>query len=134
MKFRIFSATLLLASLFFIITCKKAEDSSSIPDIYSSWTVLQTDAEGQIYNVELKFNTDNTFDWILLDSVEGHSNSHIAFELVDNIMYITQDTDCSSQGEYYILEESNKLAIIAIEDYCEPRAEALEYLWEKKTQ
>ncbi len=66
-----------LFSVFLIIlisgSCKKdcncdVIDVSS-PDIYGSWTVLQTDQQGQLYNVELTFNTNNTFDWILLDTV-----------------------------------------------------------------
>ncbi len=80
----------------------------------------------------MRFNTDNSYDWILLDTVEGHTNSHAEFNLVENIMVITSDPDCSAKGEYYLIKELNKLAVISITDGCEPRAAALEYLWEKK--
>lgn len=113
-------------------SCKKDNDSVKTPDIYGSWIVLQTDSQGVQFNVELKFNTDNSFDWILLDSVEGHSNSHAKFNLVENVMVITEDADCSFEGEYYLIKEVDKLAIIAITDGCGPRASGLEYLWKKK--
>ena len=121
-----------LSIFIFFSSCKKDNDSIQTPDIYGSWTVLQTDAQGLQYNVELKFNTDNSYDWILLDTVDGHSNSHAKFNLAENVMVITEDPDCSLEGEYILIKESNKLAIIAITDGCGPRAAALEYLWEKK--
>jgi len=115
-----------------ISSCKKNDEAPKSPDIVGSWTVLQTDAQGLQYNVELKFNTDNSYDWILLDTVEGHSNSHAKFNLIENVMVITEDADCSFEGEYYLIKEADKLAIIAITDGCDPRAMALEYLWKKK--
>jgi hypothetical protein len=111
-------------------SCKK--DETLVPDIYGSWTVLQTDSQGQSYNVELRFNTDNTYDWILLDSVEGHSDSHAEFQLTDNVMVITKDVDCDGYGEYLLIREQDKLAIVNVVDDCSLRANALEYLWDKK--
>ena len=132
MKKLLFPIVAALSFLLIIGSCKKDDDNVQTPDIYGSWTVLQTDDQGVQYNVELRFNTNNSYDWILLDTVEGHTNSHAEFNLVENIMIITSDADCSAEGEYYLIKESNKLAVIAITDGCEPRAAALEYLWEKK--
>ena len=112
-------------------SCKKDCDVQS-PDIYGSWIVLQTDSEGVQFNVELKFNTNNTYDWILLDSVEGHGNSHAEFTLNENLLSITNDADCSSVGEYYLTVEAHKLAVIAKTEGCEPRAAALEWIWKRK--
>ncbi len=119
-----------IISMIIVGSCKK--ESTETPDIYGSWIVLQTDDMGQNYRVELKFNTDNSYDWILLDTAEGHSNSYAKFDIVDKVMVITDDADCDQKGEYYLIREVNKLAIISIVDGCEPRARALEYLWEKK--
>lgn len=119
------------AIIFSIESCTKDCDVET-RDIYGSWTVLQTDSQGLQYNVELKFNTDNSYDWILLDSVEGHSNSHAEYTLSENLMTITVDADCSSLGEYFITVEANKLALIAKTEGCGPRAAALEWVWEKK--
>ncbi|MBC8320997.1 MAG: hypothetical protein H8E34_09765 [Bacteroidetes bacterium] len=102
------------------------------PDIYGSWTVLQTDQQGLQYDVELKFNTNNTYDWILLDTATGHTNSHAEFTLSENLMIITLDADCSSVGEYYLTVEADKLALIAKTDGCAPRAAALEWIWKRK--
>lgn len=112
-----------------VFGCSK---DSGTPNIYGSWTVLQTDDSGVSYNVELKINSDNSYDWTLLDSVEGHSNSHANFTLDENILLITQDDDCSSVGEYYVVYEANKLAIISIHEECTPRSKALEYIWKKE--
>ncbi len=132
MKNYLFSSLIALSFIFLISSCKKDEDSIQSPDIYGSWTVLQTDSQGLQYNVELKFNTDNSYDWILLDSVDGHSNSYAKFNLIENVMVITEDADCSFEGEYLLIKEYDKLAIIAITESCGPRAAALEYLWVKK--
>ncbi len=131
MKTHLIPLITVLAFIIIVGSCKK-DDAPKAPDIYGSWTVLQTDAQGLQYNVEIRFNTDNSYDWILLDSVEGHSNSHAKFNLIENVMVITEDADCSFEGEYYLIKELDKLAIIAITDGCGPRANALEYLWVKK--
>ena len=112
-------------------SCKTKCDSYDL-DLYHSWTVLQTDSEGLQFNVELRFNTDNTYDWILLDQAEGHSNSHAEFNLDDNLMTITSDADCDGPGEYYLTVEAGKLAIMAKTEACEPRANALEWVWKRK--
>ncbi len=121
--------TLIFALLLFG-SCEKDCEIQS-PDIYGSWIVLQTDNEGLQFNVALTFNANNTYDWVLLDSVEGHGNSHAEFTLTENIMTITNDADCSSLGEYYMIVEEDKLAIITKSDGCEPRTAALEWVWDK---
>lgn len=124
----------LIAVFAFIISIESCTKDCDIetPNIYGSWTVLQTDSQGLQYNVELKFNTNNSYDWILLDSVEGHGNSHAEFTLSENLLTITVDADCSSLGEYFITVEANKLALIAKTEGCEPRAAGLEWVWYKK--
>ncbi len=136
MKTLISPLVLVLSVLFIFSACKKDCDSCDCPEpvinVFGSWTVLQTDAQGVSYNVELKFNTDYTYDWILLDSVQGHTNSHAEIELNDDMMRIVVDADCSSVGIYYLILEGDKLAIIAKEDACGPRSAALEYVWKRK--
>ena len=132
MKTNLFPLLITLSFFIVIGSCRKENESVQTPDIYGSWTVLQTDSEGLQYNVELKFNTDNSYDWILLDTAEGHSNSHAKFNLVENIMVITEDADCDFEAEYLLIKEQNKLAIISVVEECGPRANALEYLWERK--
>lgn len=132
MKIQLFPIIVTLSIILIIGSCTKVDDNVQTPDIVGSWIVLQTDNQNIQYNVELRFNTDNTYDWILLDSVEGHSDSHAGFNLVNNVMVINNDADCSFEGEYILVKESNKLAIISVSDGCSPRAEALEYIWQKK--
>jgi len=124
----------LLAVFIFVISTESCTKDCEMltPNIYGSWTVLQTDSQGLQYNVELKFNTNNSFDWILLDSVEGHSNSHAEFTLSENIMTITNDADCSSIGEYFITVEADKLSLISKIEGCGPRATGLEWVWKRK--
>ena len=136
MKTRILPLILVISILFIFSSCNKDCEQCSCPapalEIFGSWTVLQTDAQGLQYNVELRFNTDYSYDWILLDTVQGHTNSHAEIELADNVMRIVLDADCSSIGIYYLTLEADKLAIIAKEDACGPRAVALEYVWKRK--
>lgn len=128
---KLFSALTIMILAIVLVSCNK-NDNNPTPDIYRSWTVLQTDSQGQSYNVELRFNNDNTYDWILLDSVEGHTNSHAEFNIVDNVMVIIHDDDCSHEAEYLLVNEQDKLAIIAVTDQYSQRIAALEYIWRKK--
>ncbi len=133
MKSYLFPLLTFISILLIIGSCKKDCDCDvQTPDVYGSWTVLQTDLQGLQYNVELKINTNNSYDWILLDSVEGHTNSHAEFTLSENIMTITVDADCSSLGEYYLTVEADKFTMIAKTEECGPRAAALEWVWKKK--
>ncbi|PLX02738.1 MAG: hypothetical protein C0595_09440 [Marinilabiliales bacterium] len=119
---------LLAISYIAISSCKK--DAAS-PDIYGSWVVLQSDDQGQLFNVQLNINNDNTYDWILLDQAEGHGNSHASFTLSENILSIINDVDCEGVGEYYVSVESGKMSFIAKNESCSPRAKALEWVWRK---
>ncbi|MBI9034882.1 MAG: hypothetical protein JEZ03_10470 [Bacteroidales bacterium] len=112
-------------------SCKKDEDKPKI-EIYGSWLVLQTDSNGLQYHVELRFNENNSYDWMLLEDVPGHSDSHAEFTLDENILTIVSDPDCDGTGTYHITVDSDKLALIAQSDDCTPRAAALEYIWYKK--
>lgn len=127
---------LYMLMLFFMLSvshsCQEAGEELISPDIYGSWTVMQSDDEGQTYWVELRFNDDNTFDWMLLDPVPGHSDSHAAFILQGNRMIITEDADCDGTGRYLLHLEGNKLAIIGEVDACAPRATGLEFVWTRK--
>ena len=127
--------TILFITLFSIVfvfgSCEK-DCEIQTPYIYGSWTVLQTDEQGVQYNVELKFNTNNSYDWIVLDTATGHTNSYAEFTLSENLMTITVDADCSSVGEYYLTVEADKLALIAKTEECGPRAAALEWVWKRK--
>ncbi|NOR86199.1 MAG: hypothetical protein GQ527_01180 [Bacteroidales bacterium] len=133
-KYLLLFVTVLSFSII-LLSCNKDEENEDVvesPDIYGSWLVLQSDSQGVQYHVELKINDNNTYDWILLDSVAGHSSSFAEFTLTEDIMRITVDADCSSVGAYYMIVEANKLAIIAKTEECGPRADALEWVWEKK--
>ncbi len=133
MKSYLFPLITVFSIILIFGSCKKdCNCDIQTPDIYGSWTVLQTDQDGLQYNVELKFNTNNSYNWILLDTVEGHTNSFAEFTLSENIMTITVDADCSSIGEYYLTVEANKLTMIAKTEECGPRAAALEWVWKKK--
>ena len=121
MKKQIFLLTAILIIVF--SSCKKENES---PDIYGPWIALQSDAQGQLFNVQLNINTDNTYEWILLESVEGHSNSTASFVLEGDILKIIEDADCEGVGEYFVSVESNKMALIAKNEACGPRAHALE--------
>jgi len=129
---RILIPFFVIISLVLVFNSCNKDSEIETPDFYGSWTVLQFDDLDQQFNVELKFNEDNSYDWILLDTVEGHISSHAEFTISENIMSITNDPDCSSIGEYYLTVEGKKLAVIAKTDGCDPRAKALEWVWKKK--
>jgi len=121
-----------VVSIMFILTTSCSKEQVETADILGTWTVTQSDDQGLTYDVELIFNDDNSYDWTIPAGAQGHSDSHAEFELIDNIMTIVVDPDCAGEGKYNLILDDDKLAIISIEDACEARIHALEYVWTKK--
>ena len=121
----------LLSLAFF--SCNKDSDCT-IPDnsIYHSWQRLITDSDNAKYNAELKINTNNSYNFIVLDSNTTHTNSYAEFALHNDTLTIVLDYDCNKIGIYEFLVSDNKLSLIAVNDSCGPRVAAIQGIWNKK--
>ena len=132
-KKRLLNSFIILTIItFMILACKREEAIPPEPTIYGSWVRLITDSLGIQFNAELKMNSDNSFDFILIDSVPGHTNSSAEFTLNGNTITIINDSDCNVDGEYEYVVTDKKLAFIAVDDECGPRLKALQGVWTKK--
>jgi len=100
--------------------------------IYGSWVRLITDSQGLQFNAEFKIKTDNTFDFILLENVAGHTNSSGEFTLSGNIFTVINDADCGVDGAYELVVSEKKLTFVALADECSPRVVVLQGVWSKK--
>ena len=124
----------LLAVLVLGLCLLSCDNDSTGPDpsLYGSWVRDITDSAGVTFTAELKINTDNSYDFILLTQAPGHTNSSAQFTLSGRRMSITVDADCSGVGVYQYVVSTDALALVGIEDPCGPRQAALEGVWDKK--
>lgn len=131
-NYPLFIYLIILFSL--LISCSDSDSTSPEPAIYGSWVRLITDSEGIQFNAEFKINSNNTYEFILLDEdTPGHTNSAAAFTLSGNVMTIIEDADCVDMiGTYEFVVTETKLAYVAFEDECTPRMAALQGIWDKK--
>jgi hypothetical protein len=117
-----------------VLSCGSDDVVSPEPTIYGSWVRLITDSQGSQFNAELKIKNDNSFDFILLDNVPGHTNSSAEFTLNGDVFTIINDKDCSSDGVYKYVVSDKELALVVVTDECAPRALALRGVWSKETE
>lgn len=111
-------------------SCQK-DCETDTPTVYQSWTRTVVDADGLAFMAELKINTNNTFDFILLEEVPGHSNSSADLTFEGNLMHV-DDNDCEGRGTYEYAVSLETLSLFAKEDECDPRVIALQGIWYKK--
>jgi hypothetical protein len=115
-----------------ILSCTQEKNMVSEDTIYGSWVRSITDAQGLQFNAELKIKNDNSFDFILLENVAGHTNSSAEFTLSEDIFTVINDKDCGVDGVYEFVVTEKKLTFIAVADECVPRKLALQGVWSKK--
>jgi hypothetical protein len=119
-----------LIPILFLNSCEKECECEDVT-VYRSWTRQVTDAEGVTFMAELKINSNNTFDWILLEEVPGHSNTTANITFDGNMMHVN-DNDCPEQGTYEYAVSHDTFSLFMKEDHCEPRVIALQVIWTKK--
>ena len=112
-------------------SCTKECDCDDDISIYQSWTRLVVDADGLEFMAELRINTNNSFDFILLEEAPGHTNTSATITIAGDLMHVDDD-DCESTGTYEYALSEETLSLIAIDDDCEPRVIALQGIWHKK--
>ncbi|MBN2439419.1 MAG: hypothetical protein JXL20_12565 [Deltaproteobacteria bacterium] len=125
---------LLLFIIFTVVIMSCTREKVVVPEytIYGSWVRLITDTHGIKFNAELRIKTDNSFEFILLEDVPGHTNSSGKFTFSSDIITIIKDADCHGDGVYEFVVSEKKLALIVVTDKCAPRVLALQGVWNKK--
>jgi hypothetical protein len=125
------SITSVILTVFFL-SCTREKIVFSESTVYGSWVRLVTDSQEVQFNAELKIKTDDSFDFILLEDVPGHSNSSGEFTLSGDIFTVINDADCGVDGVYEFVVSDKKLAFVAVADECAPRVIVLQGVWSKK--
>jgi len=131
MKKRVLILAGILIPFLLFNSCTKECDCDDDLSIYQSWTRLVVDADGLEFMAELRINTNNSFDFILLEDAPGHSNTTASISFVSNLMHVDDD-DCENRGTYEYVVGKETLSLIATDDDCEPRVIALQGIWHKK--
>jgi hypothetical protein len=120
--------------LFLALLPLACDDDASGPEpsIFGSWVRDVTDAVGVTFTAEMRFNNDNSFDFVPLTNAPGHSSSSGNFTLSGRTVVFPVDADCPGTGIYDYVVTSSALALVGVEDDCGPRQAAIQGVWEKK--
>lgn len=123
-----------IALLAFSFFACETEDDVTAPalTLEGSWVRDITDTQGLTFTAELKFNGDNTYDFILISDAPGHTNSSAEFTFSENTMTIINDADCGVDGIYNVEITERSLTLTAVNDECAGRKSAIEGVWTKK--
>jgi len=135
MKNKSILAIALSVVLIFLFSCDNGTESevtSPGKTVYGSWVRNITDSEGFQFTAELKYNQDNTYDFILLTNAPGHTNSSAEFTLSNDQITIINDADCGVIGIYGYVIGDNSLALVAADDECSGRKAAIQGVWNRK--
>ncbi|MFP4527446.1 MAG: hypothetical protein ACLFQX_02775 [Candidatus Kapaibacterium sp.] len=120
-----------ISSAFLLVSCN--DDSNDPSDdknkIYDTWTRFVTEFDDTSFAARLVIKENNTFEFIVVDNVPGHSNSSATFHLSDGTMEIIEDPDCESVGTYSYNVVEDKLTLILVIDDCTARSKALSGVW-----
>jgi hypothetical protein len=130
MKKGLFILAVVIIPILFFNSCQKDCETDN-PTVYQSWTRKVVDADGLEFLAELRINTNNTFDFILLEDAPGHSNTTADLTFEGNLMHV-DDNDCEGRGTYEYAVSLETLSLFAKEDDCDPRVIALQGIWKKK--
>jgi len=130
MKRGLFLLAVFVIPILLLNSCQK-ECESDNPSVYQSWTRTVVDADGLEFRAELRINTNNTFDFILLEEVPGHSNTSADVTFEGNLMHV-DDNDCEGRGTYEYAVSLENFSLFAKDDACGPRVIALQGIWNTK--
>lgn len=132
MKRKLFVFSIVIFITVTVMSCSREKIATPEDMIYGSWERLITDSQELQFNAELKIKEDNSFDFILLEDVPGHTNSSAKFTLSGDSFTIINDKDCDGDGIYEFVVNEKQLVFIAVADECAPRKHALQGVWSKK--
>jgi hypothetical protein len=115
-----------------LLSCTRETIVTPEDTIFGTWLRRITDAQNQQFDAELIIKSDNTFDFILLQTVPGHNNSSGQFTLKGEFFTVINDVDCGVDGTYQFVVSDTKLAFVAVADACAPRQLVLQGVWSKR--
>jgi hypothetical protein len=119
-----------LAAVISLAACSDdSNDPSDGNDLYETWTRFVTEFDDTTFNARLVINDDNSYDFVVVDDVEGHTDCHAKFHLNGSTIEIYEDADCGGTGEYTFSINDDVLTIQLVSDNCSPRAKAIAGVW-----
>lgn len=132
-KFYAFAVLLAFASL--CTSCIKEDsndpndDNNPLPG--TSWTRTVKDAQDVEFDVRLNFTTGGVMEFVLLEQVEGHEDSHADYAVEGEVITLTNDTGCPDEptAKYTFLIAGDNLILTRSEDDCDGRIIAIEGTW-----
>lgn len=115
--------------LAFMAACNKNDDNDadSFNTVIGSWA-RYIEQEDTAYWAETRFNEDGSYQFTILDTVPGHSNSEGNFTFSGNILTL-QDDICSGNGVYTVQFGLPNMSLEKKSDTCEERASSLNGNW-----
>lgn len=122
---------LMFAFVFGLIGCNESDDPVSAEELLISrtWERFNHDDNVGDYLVQIRFKSDGVFEFNLPEPVEGHTSSRAKFTADDLTITIFDDTDCEVTGYYKYSVTKTTLTLVAENDECAPRINAIAGEW-----
>ena len=120
--------------LAFFSSCSSEEDVDyPVQDeLEGSWARIIQE-EDTLFWAEMRFDKDNRFDFVILDSIPGHENTSGTYSIDENQISLT-DESCASAGVYELDFSLPLMEVSLISDQCANRANALSGMWTKVSE
>ncbi len=120
--------------LAFFSSCSSDEemDYPVQDELEGSWARLIHDTD-TLFWAEMRFDKDNRFDFVILDSIPGHENTSGTYSITENQISLT-DESCTGSGVYELDFSLPLMEVSLISDQCANRANVLPGMWTKVSE
>lgn len=103
-------------------------DTTAMHELSGSWTKTMS-VEGNDHDVMLTMNTRGELLWEMIEPIPGHTNSSVAYTVLDGTIVIYNDSECGGNGYFGFEIAGNTLTITTIKDSCPPRSPSFTGTW-----
>ncbi len=130
---RLLTVILLLTSFmaFMLSACDEIDNEIHTGSPIGLWERMIPDTDSTAFMAELSFNSNNTFDFIVLDTGTSHSNTQGGYFVTSNTIEFS-DEDCSGSGIYQFSADTARLNLVVASEECSARRNVLQGVWRKK--
>ena len=112
-------------------SCDKVDNEIKVGSPIGLWERMITSTDTTAFKGELRFHSNNSFDFIVLDTATSHSDTHGGYMTSANVIEF-EDGDCTETGSYQYAVDTSRLTIVAVSDACYQRKQVLQGVWYKK--
>lgn len=116
--------------LVLVVACNEEDDPLTPAQMLSGTTWSRTNMdESSSYLVQIRFDTDGSFHFLVYGNVPGHENFDAEYSATDNSINFMNGNDCNAEGIYTYTISDTELKMFATYDSCSTRENEIEGTW-----